>query len=142
MPGHTTRIKICVLMAGIAAHAPNSKAIGASNYRWLVQAARITLTRRSAGGMTIDATRMGEHLAQFGEIGSGPLLWILDRRETLGRSEGSPAIGRRWASSTSIHGVDKKCEQYNSQDRRAPVHLEPSFRYLPGSERTTARTAS
>jgi hypothetical protein len=79
MSGHATRIKVCVQMAGIAAHAPNSKAIGASNYGWLVQAARITLTRGSAGGMTIDATRMGEHLTQFGEIGSRPLLWILDR---------------------------------------------------------------
>jgi hypothetical protein len=62
MSGHATRIKVCVLMAGIAAHAPNSKAISASDYGWLVQAARITLTRRSAGGMTIDATCMGEHL--------------------------------------------------------------------------------
>jgi hypothetical protein len=62
MPGHAARIKVCVLMAGIAAHAPNSKAISPSNYWWLVQAARVTLARRSIGRMTIDATRMGEHL--------------------------------------------------------------------------------
>ena len=67
MTRHAARIEVRVLVTDRTAHRRQAAAVRTALDRRLVKPAFICLMWAVAGRMTIDAARMGQHLAEFGE---------------------------------------------------------------------------
>src|SRR4051812_34003686 len=67
MAGHPSRSEIGALVADVAAHARQPKAICTPNHRRLVWTAGVALARTITCGVAVQTAGTGEHLAKLGE---------------------------------------------------------------------------
>ena len=104
MAGHPAGIEIRLLMADRAAPADGAEAVEPALDRRLVQPAMLALVRTIAGGVAVQAARMGEDLAELGEIGLGTLSFIGDGREAGER----PQAARRLRRGIDIAGWQQR----------------------------------
>ena len=87
MARHAAGLEIRLLMADRTTHGLETVTVRTARDRRLMQPAQIALTRTVAGRMAIDAARMGEHLAEFGEDRRRPRLGVADRCKAFRRCE-------------------------------------------------------
>ena len=80
---HASRVEILFLVAVRATHGRKTKTIRTALDRRLMQPALLALARAIAGRMTVDATRMGEDLAELDEHCRRARGRIIDRGKTL-----------------------------------------------------------
>src|SRR5258705_1371783 len=83
MARHTAGVEVRVLMADRTAHRRETVAVRAAGDRWLVQPAFVALPWTITGRVAVGATRMGQHLAKFGEHGRRARVRIGDRCKAL-----------------------------------------------------------
>jgi hypothetical protein len=61
--------------------------VGAALDRRLMQPALVALARAVAGGMAVDAARIGQHFSEFGKDGGRPCVGIGNRGEAFRRGQ-------------------------------------------------------
>src|SRR5258705_11511075 len=87
MTRHAGGIEVRILVTDRTAHRRQAAAVRTARDRWLVKPAFICLMWAVAGRMAIDAARMGQHLAEFGEHGGRAGLRVADCGKALRRCE-------------------------------------------------------
>ena len=87
-PGHAARVEIGVLMTDWTTHRREAKTVLTAGDRGLMQPGQITLVRAVADGVTIDATRIGQHFADFGKQCRGPRCGVGDCGKAFRGREG------------------------------------------------------
>src|ERR1700730_5843287 len=87
-PRHASGLKVGALVADRTAHGFEPKPVRATVDRRLMQAAEITLSWAIARWMTVHASRIGEHRAEFGKQRRRALIYIADRGKSFRRGQG------------------------------------------------------
>src|SRR5258705_3341401 len=87
MTWHAAGVEVRILVTDGTAHRRQTAAVRTARDRWLVKPAFICLMWAVAGRMAIDAARMGQHLAEFGEHGGRAGLRVADCGKALRRCE-------------------------------------------------------
>src|SRR6266404_4359655 len=116
VPRHAAGLEVRRLVTAGTAHGLEAMAIRAALDRRLVQTALIALTRAIALGVAVDASRIREHLAEFGKQGDRALFYVTDRRKTV------------WCGQGVRGGISGKSTYHNAHQRHdGSENFRPQF---------------
>ena len=117
MPRNATGIEVCRTMTRGASHADCAQTVIAAHDQGLMGTTVLALHRPVSGWMAIDAARMLDHLAGFGEEGEGALFIVSHGRKLTCRLQrrSGPLLSPQHSQSRDRdrHRGSKACREHS-----------------------------